>query len=282
MQSETFAAPVPGGSLVGRTAGNGRPVLLLHGGPSLSVGYLDPLVDELTSGYEVAWYQQRSLEPSTTTGPYTVQQHVADVISVADALGWDRFIVAGHSWGGHLVMHVAVAHPDRLLAALAIDPLGGAGDGGGAEFGEAMYERTPESVRERARALEERGDSPDGTASDVLEYLRLVWPAYFADQEHAPPRPEAMQLSLAGFQGTWASIVDSLPALSAALPELTLPFGFVHGGESPIPVSASRDTAALIPGATVEVVPGAGHFIWHERPGAVRAALDQLTVEGDR
>lgn len=253
-------------------------MVLLHGGPSLSVDYLDPLVDELTSGYEVAWYQQRSLEPSTTVGPFTVQQHVADVLSVADELGWRRFIVAGHSWGGHLSMHVSVTGADRVLAALAIDPLGGVGDGGGAEFGETMYQRIPTDVRDRARELEELGDSPEGTASDVLEYLRLVWPAYFSDVAHAPPMPEAMKLSLAGFQGTWKSVIDSLPALSAALPDVVVPFTFVHGADSPIPVSASSDTAALIPGATVDVVPGAGHFIWYERPGAVRAALDRLAA----
>jgi len=33
MDSPTFSVPVPGGSLVGRTAGAGPPVLLLHGGP---------------------------------------------------------------------------------------------------------------------------------------------------------------------------------------------------------------------------------------------------------
>jgi pimeloyl-ACP methyl ester carboxylesterase len=41
-------------------------------------------------------------------------------------------------------------------------------------------------------------------------------------------------------------------------------------------VSASVDTAALIPGARVEVIEEAGHFSWLERPGVVRAAVEAM------
>jgi pimeloyl-ACP methyl ester carboxylesterase len=44
-----------------------------------------------------------------------------------------------------------------------------------------------------------------------------------------------------------------------------------------MPVGASADAAERIPGAWVELVDGAGHFIWVEAPGAVRAALRRLT-----
>ncbi len=44
-----------------------------------------------------------------------------------------------------------------------------------------------------------------------------------------------------------------------------------------MPVTASTDTAEAIgPAARVRVVEGAGHFVWHERPGVVRAAVDEL------
>jgi pimeloyl-ACP methyl ester carboxylesterase len=45
-----------------------------------------------------------------------------------------------------------------------------------------------------------------------------------------------------------------------------------------MPLTASTDAAERIPGAWVEVVDGAGHFIWVEAPGAVRAALRHLTL----
>jgi proline iminopeptidase len=272
---ERFEAPVSDGSLVGRVAGSGVPVVLLHGGPGLGYDYLDLLLPELVTGYRVAWYQQRGLAPSSEGGPFTVAQHVADVVAVADSLGWDRFVVAGHSWGGHLALHTCVAAPHRLVAGLAIDPLGGVGDGGGEEFGAEMFRRTPEADRERARELDERVEAGDGTLDDALEALRLVWRGYYAVPEEAPPMPP-LTMSLDCHVGTWQSLIQELPALSSALESVQLPVAFVHGGSSPIPVTASTDTAAVMPDAFVDVVPGAGHFVWHESPGAVRATLDRL------
>ena len=49
------------------------------------------------------------------------------------------------------------------------------------------------------------------------------------------------------------------------------------GAASPIPATASTDTAERIAHAWVESVAGAGHFVWLEAPGAVRSALDRLT-----
>ena len=109
---------------------HGPPVLLLHGGPGMAYTYLDTLGEEIGDGYRVAAFQQRGLEPSTVDGPFDVETAVADVAAVLDALGWDRAWIVGHSWGGHLLLHCAVAIPDRMLGGLAVDLLGGVGDGG--------------------------------------------------------------------------------------------------------------------------------------------------------
>ena len=62
-------------------------MLLLHGGPGLSFEYLDQLGDELAPDFRVAAYQQRGLEPSTLSGPFTIAQAVDDAVSVLDGLG---------------------------------------------------------------------------------------------------------------------------------------------------------------------------------------------------
>jgi pimeloyl-ACP methyl ester carboxylesterase len=68
-----------------------------------------------------------------------------------------------------------------------------------------------------------------------------------------------------------------VPSLESALSEITVPIGFVVGAASPIPPELfAIATAARIPNAWVDVVPGAGHFIWMEAPGAVRESLDRL------
>lgn len=74
------------------------------------------------------------------------------------------------------------------------------------------------------------------------------------------------------------SILAEVPALEAGLPRIRVPVGFVLGSRSPMPVAASTDAAERIPDAWVDVVDGAGHFVWVEAPGAVLASLRRLTA----
>src|SRR5215218_6543847 len=119
-----FTTDDDGPLIAGRRAGTGPRILLLHGGPGLSFEYLRDLAEELATENDVAWYQQRGQQPSAAEGPYTVAADVGDARRVLDALDWQRAYLVGHSWGGHLALHVAQAMPERLLGVLAVDPLG--------------------------------------------------------------------------------------------------------------------------------------------------------------
>jgi pimeloyl-ACP methyl ester carboxylesterase len=273
-------AAVPGGELRGWIVGDGEPVLVLHGGPGLSYDYLGPLAADIGDGYRVAAFQQRGLAPSLTTGPFDVARAVEDVVAVLDALGWQRAWVLGHSWGGHLLWHVAVAAPDRLLGGLALDPLGGVGDGGEAAFEAELTRRTPPAAAARAVELDERAMRGEGTPEDMDEGLRLVWPSYFASPADTLPYV-SLAASLDAYAGLWDSLRAELPRLEAALPSIRVPIGVVVGGASPMPSDAAgAATARAIPGAWLDVVAGAGHFPYYERPGCVRAGLDRLRMAG--
>ncbi len=50
------------------------------------------------------------------------------------------------------------------------------------------------------------------------------------------------------------------------------------GGLSPMPPIAGIDSAERIPGAWAHIVPRAGHFVWHESPGCILAAMDRLVA----
>lgn len=276
MADGSFEVGVEGGRLSGTVVGRGEPVLLLHGGPGLDWTYLQPLVDELARGYRVAVYQQRGLPPSTAGPPYDVGTQVADVVAVLDGLGWERAVVAGHSWGGHLLLHLLTAHAERVAAALVIDTLGGVGDGGEAEFDAELLRRTPAGDVARVEHLERQAMAGLGSEADLMESMRLLWPAYFAEPATAPPFP-GMELSVEAYSATFESLHAELPGLAGLLAGLSVPTVLVHGAGSPMPVTASTDTAAAIGAAAViQVLGGAGHFPWMERPGALRSALDRL------
>ena len=271
-----FRAPVAGGEVVGWVRGSGPPALLLHGGPGLS-DYLADLSAELSEVATVARYQQRGLAPSVVEGDRTVEGHIADAVAVLDALRWDKAWVIGHSWGGHLAMHLAVAHPERLLGMVAFDTLGAVPDGGAEALGENLMRALTDEQRAWVQEYSAREEARNGTAEESLEVLRTLWPHYFGDPALAQPMPE-MRMDLEGHLMTWTSIAAHFEAstLERGLPQLRMPALVLHGAASPIPASEAERTAALIPGVSLRVLPGLGHFAWIEEPGSVRRELEAV------
>jgi pimeloyl-ACP methyl ester carboxylesterase len=253
-----FRAEVPGGAITAWQAGTGPAVLILHGGPGLS-DYTAPLAAELTDTFRVIRYQQRGLAPSTTSGPFQIGQHVADAIAVLDAAEAERAYLIGHSWGGHLAMHLAVQHPARLLGLVLADPLGAIGDGGAGDLDRNLTARTPPGLAARARELDERAMAGQGTAADARESLAIVWPGYFSAPQAAPPMP-ALDISVDCYAATFASILEHFErkTLERRLPELNVPTVFVLGADSPIPPEHGKSAAALIPGADARSSPNTG------------------------
>jgi proline iminopeptidase len=271
-----FEVTVPGGILAGVRGGRGDPLLVLHGGPGLS-DYSGMLADELT-GWDALRYTQRGVDPSTTSGPFTVGQHVSDAVAVLDQHGIGAAVVLGHSWGGYLAMQLAAAAAERVRALVLVDSLGAVGDGGFAAFAEELTARTSSQTLAR---LAELGDLASASADTAaLESLRLSWPSYFADQSVAPAPPDGLRMSRACYTSTFESIsaaqADGL--LPALLAQFSGPVEIVAGGASPFPHDVATSTGALFRNAQVTMIDGAGHFPWVERPGCVAAALWRIAA----
>jgi pimeloyl-ACP methyl ester carboxylesterase len=167
-------------------------------------------------------------------GPFTIAQAINDAVAVLEFLDWSRALIVGHSWGGQLALRLAAAVPRRLRGVLAVDPLGIVGDGGMAGFEAEMLARTPQERRERAHELDERAMAGKGTPEEGLESLRIVWPAYFADPENAPPMPP-VRMSVPACSGTIAEVTAGIDEVAAALSSGEVPYGVIAGAGSPMP-----------------------------------------------
>jgi pimeloyl-ACP methyl ester carboxylesterase len=273
----SFRVETSAGSVAGTRLGQGPPALVLHGGPGLSGEYTEPLALELADMFDTIRYQQRGQEPTTVGEPYTVEAHVDDATAVLDGLGVQRAWIIGHSWGGHLAMHLAASRADRLLGLIVVDPLGGLPDGGEKELEENLTKRLAPEVAERVNALDAELLAGRGGEAEMTEMMRLVWPFYFADPAAAPPMPP-LRSSASVYAGTWESIRSHFAAgtLVSDLPRYRGPTLFIHGRESPIPPARSDESAQLIEGARLVVLSGVGHLPWLERPGSVAAAVREF------
>ncbi|WP_110241525.1 alpha/beta fold hydrolase [Nocardioides gilvus] len=108
-------------------AGSGAPVILLHSSPMSSatmVEWIDALAGRFTVlAMDTPGYGQSDPLPGETGRERSIPEYAQRVLDFADALGIDRFIVAGTHTGSKIALETAVIAPDRV-AQLVMDGLG--------------------------------------------------------------------------------------------------------------------------------------------------------------
>ncbi len=265
---------VTGGELFStRRDGDGPPAVVLHMGPGLGAEMNIGIVEELDGVFETAFPQQRGLSPSTLAGPRDVETHVADEIALLDHLGWERAWFVGHGWGGHLAMHVAVAHPERVSGLILLATLGAIPDGGVAALNEALVGRLTPEERARLDSLLERHVAGDEDPTLMREIYGTIWPSYSPVHGNvAPPGTIRLEQPIPDEPDTMTSVRAHFETgtLEKGLPRLDVPALLIHGDGDPMPLTATTQTAELLAGSAVRTVEGAGHFPWVERRGVIR------------
>ncbi len=166
----------PLGQLHYAEAGSGTPVVLLHQTPRSHDEFREvlPLLGRTRRAIAMDMYGfGQSAKPAP--GPQTIEQYAAGVLAFADALGLDRFVVAGHHTGMFVASEVAASAPDRVAAVVLSS----------GEYGDAAFRAS----RQTDPGTDEEGDS---RAVDVARprddgrHLLKMWgkrrPLYPADR----------------------------------------------------------------------------------------------------
>lgn len=103
------------------TMGAGAKTLLLVHGWQVSSAVWNLVADELSSKYRLIIVDLRGAGASNAaSGPYTVEQHSADIFSLVQSLELKDFVLIGHSMGGAVAQRFAVDHSDLLAGLIVI------------------------------------------------------------------------------------------------------------------------------------------------------------------
>ena len=128
MTLQPFSLPVAGSTVAGLRSpvSGGLRVLALHGWLDNAASFV-PLAAQLPELELVAidlpgHGRSAHLPPGTQ---YNTPGAICHVLDVADALGWDRFVLLGHSMGAGIASLTAAAAPERVERLIAIEALGG-------------------------------------------------------------------------------------------------------------------------------------------------------------
>jgi pimeloyl-ACP methyl ester carboxylesterase len=253
----------------------GRPLLLLHGFTGSKEDFtewLDPLAE---AGWHAVAPDHRGHGKSSKPdgeSAYSIAILAGDALSLADQLGWSHFALLGHSMGGYIAQYMAFSASDRLDALVLMDT----GHG-------AVKALDPELVAAAVSVVRTRGinaladillgrDSP----IDTPAHRRLVAERPgFAEFEDYKFRAASRDLyaSLATELVTLPDSLDKLRELPPTIPVLVIV------GEQDTPfLEFSHQMQQAIPGASLVVIPDAGHSPQFENPEAWWKALSDFLV----
>lgn len=266
--------------------GAGPDLVLIHGASGNSRDMTYRFVDRLTGRYRVTVFDRPGLgytdrvaaalaNPFARRGETPTEQ--ADLLrAAARALGIERPVVLGHSYGGSVAMAWGLGDPEGTAAIVDVSgatmpwrgPLNWTyriteGHVSGAVVPWLVAAWAPEHLVDRAIAGTFRPhDVPDAYAEQLGAALTVRAPSF---------RANARQVN---------SLLPAVTAMAPRYPSLTMPLEIVHGDLDTIVGLEvhSRPLAGLVPGARLTVLPGVGHMPHHTHPEAVIAAIDRARV----
>ncbi|HZF44410.1 MAG TPA: alpha/beta hydrolase [Sphingomonadaceae bacterium] len=303
MALETRRIPLSTGVELDVTVGgaaDGDPILFLHGFPESRRTWRHQLAD-LGPHHPVAAPDQRGYAGSSKPpreADYRIDRLVADVLALADALGWGRITLAGHDWGGAVAWATALGHPDRvarLVIANAPHPL---------IFQRSLFDDPAQRAASQYinRFRMPAGDVLLPAAAQVTGAV-AGWETLFAKifEGHADlgkltAEDRAQTIAEWRQPGAMAAMLNWYRASPIVVPRpdedpprppwLDAPFPSL--AVSTLVVWGMKDTALLpvqlegldelVSDLTLVPVPEAGHFVTWEAPAAVTAAIRDFLV----
>lgn len=101
----------------------GAPIVFVHGWPELSISWRHQLRCFASLGFRAVAPDMRGYGRSSVPArheDYALEEIVADMLELLDALGHDAAVWVGHDWGGPVVWNLASHHPQRCLGVASL------------------------------------------------------------------------------------------------------------------------------------------------------------------
>lgn len=256
-------------------AGKGTPVVILSGGPGMDAAYMQPVADIVARHNTAILLDQRGTTGSmpakldaSTLSPALL---LSDLEALRTSLGYEKWMLLGHSAGSLTAMRYAIEHPERVQALLLLGVVPPKSDGLGRMMDNVAPRMTPEMMKQLAE-LEAGKDASD---AKMAAEIRIYFAADFYDRA-AAQRFNATMTPETCHAATSELLEKAMPTfdLTPGLAKLHIPTIIVQGRQDPLDPQMASETRDAIPGAKLVVLERAGHFSWLENTKAFTDAVE--------
>lgn len=249
-----------------RGSGNGTPLIVANGGPGFDHNYLlcGDVWDQLGKGRKVVFYDQRGNGRSSELKdgqPCGLAEQIDDLEALRAHLGFEKFDLLGHSWGGYLVMAYAARHPEHIAHLMIVDSAAPKIQDTAFLFKNIFPETT---AREDGLAFAVELGDEKAIAADLHEYMTMIF--------YTPQARDAFLARSSSFvyrQKVNKAVWNDLQRfdLNPELPKFKFPTLVVTGRyDFNVAPSVAWAIHRAIPGSEFAVFEKSGHLPFCEEP----------------
>lgn len=261
-----------------QTFGEGKPVLIINGGPGLdSEGFATVAKAVAAEGFQAILFDQRgtgrSPLPTIDNSTVSMDLMVADMENIRNKLKLKQWTILGHSFGGMLAAHYASQHPAQVEK-LVFSSSGGLD----LDFVDDIQPRINQqlSIKQQAEMAvyqlkQHGGDTSVATNEKRVNILAL---AYVLDKSKA--HLVAARLKVVNMQLNQLVFADMARLKfdhTQSFREFHQPVLVLQGDQDIISIDTAKKTQSSFPNAQLEILKGCAHYGWLDQPEQYYRAL---------
>jgi 3-oxoadipate enol-lactonase len=245
------------------TAGNGTPLLLIHGLGSSARDWAAQIAAFAKDHFVIAADLRGHGRSGDPPGPYSIAGFAADHARLLEHLGCGPAHVVGISLGGAIAFQLAVDAPQRLRSLVVVN---------------SAPEMILRSAREkfaiwlRRRLVRWLG---------LEGFGKMLGRKLFPDPAQTAQREIFLQHFAANRERPYSDSLDALVgwSISARLGEIRMPTLILAADQDYTPVAFKQAYTAQLPNAELVVVPDSRHALPMEKPEAFNQALEEFLAK---
>lgn len=251
-----------------QTFGSGNPILIINGGPGMSSEGFIPLAKRLAKNHRTIIYDQRGTGFSTietvNITTITMDLMVEDVEALRKHLGYDEWIVMGHSFGGIMGYYYASKHPERVTAMIQ-------SSSGGMDLAllndlditAGLTEMQADSLAYYSAKISEGDDSYE----TLLKRSQFLAPAYLYNQKHVPVVAERLTQGNSQVNGlVWQDLRRIKYDTKEVLRDFEKPVLILHGAQDVVGIGIAETADEILHDSKLVILDQCRHYGWLDRP----------------
>jgi proline iminopeptidase len=256
-------------------ASSATPVIVANGGPGLSHVYMlqNDTWPRIAHNRQVIFYDQRGTGRSMRVSPeasFGMDAQVADLDAIRAKFGFQKFDLAGDSYGGLLAMAYAAAHPEHIEKLILSDSAAPAWK----DIIRVLPDVFPDVLEQIATSEKKPPPGTNPADQGIRNHFRML---FYSEQNRNAYLAGAKDLGATPQTGAAVQKATRTLDLTAALPKFNFPTLVITGryDMNVTPLTAWNIYKA-IPGAKFVVFEKSGHLPSYEEPDKYVQVVNQF------